>query len=430
MLEQADSDVLILLDYCAAASSAADAGSGVTELIAACGFETWAPGVSEHSFTRSLIDELKYWSHGPSLSVAMLHNKVLSRIKYWKPRFGNSGNHEHRKTPIYILLANDGKQRSIELTPLNPREPSASASPNALFAGTLSQSSSISSLMSMEVTESSSNVLSEAAQRADSSPLSASEVWPDHQFNCPKVLVSIALEDDQYLLTNEWNHWLASVPAVVKFANVEGLYKSDSALMLLSLPVAIWDLLPNNPAVKFLAFVRSRDLFKTSLPPERPTHNFVRENSSILSREDTSVLRDINRATVGSLGNEDIDIPQENPKKRLKAADSTTANTSPNLLWAPQLTGNPVSSSKKTGPGAMLMADMVAMSVAGPGQSIGLRQLAEVEAKENHTPKIVVEQSRTNKIWSPTEEQRLQSMRDAGNSWGEIAKVRYERSRD
>ena len=34
VLERAEPDVLILLDCCAAASSAADAGSGVTELIA------------------------------------------------------------------------------------------------------------------------------------------------------------------------------------------------------------------------------------------------------------------------------------------------------------------------------------------------------------------------------------------------------------
>ena len=32
--------------------------------------------------------------------------------------------------------------------------------------------------------------------------------------------------------------------------------------------------------------------------------------------------------------------------------------------------------------------------------------------------------SRTNTPWSPAEEQRLKTMRDAGNSWGEIAKVR------
>ena len=74
MLEQADSDVLILLDCCAAASSASDAGKGVTELLAACGFETWAPGVGKHSFTRSLIDELKDWIEGPSLPIVKLHS--------------------------------------------------------------------------------------------------------------------------------------------------------------------------------------------------------------------------------------------------------------------------------------------------------------------------------------------------------------------
>jgi len=79
MLEEAESDAFILLDCCAAASSAESSGSGITEVIAACGFETMAPGVGQHSFTRSLIDELKYLSHGTSFSVAVLHNKVLSR---------------------------------------------------------------------------------------------------------------------------------------------------------------------------------------------------------------------------------------------------------------------------------------------------------------------------------------------------------------
>lgn len=42
-LEYAESDVLLLLDCCAAASSVEGAGSGVTEVIAACSFETWEP---------------------------------------------------------------------------------------------------------------------------------------------------------------------------------------------------------------------------------------------------------------------------------------------------------------------------------------------------------------------------------------------------
>ena len=44
-LQQIKSEVLILLDCCAAASSTASSGSGMTEVIAACGFEALAPGV-------------------------------------------------------------------------------------------------------------------------------------------------------------------------------------------------------------------------------------------------------------------------------------------------------------------------------------------------------------------------------------------------
>lgn len=131
MLEEAKSDVLILLDCCAAASSTASVDCGITEVIAACGFETWTPGVGEHSFSRSLIDELKFLSTGPLFTAAMLHSKVLSRIKYWKPRYNaatslNPRNlwTEKRKTPVYILLASEAKQRSIELTPLRPITPS------------------------------------------------------------------------------------------------------------------------------------------------------------------------------------------------------------------------------------------------------------------------------------------------------------------
>ncbi|KAL2048673.1 hypothetical protein N7G274_000585 [Stereocaulon virgatum] len=256
MLEQAQSDILILLDCCAAASSTTSSGTGVIELIAACGFETWAPGVSEHSFTRSLIDELTYWAKGPTLTVALLHNKVLSRIKYWKPRFGRTGNYEHRKTPIYIVLANDGKQRSIELEPLRHQASSELEASVPPSGGPLSQWPSHSSAPSTKPSTDAGDNPSSSSQS------SLSNVWPDPQYECPKVLVSLALEDDQILETEAWVEWLRSVPAVVQYAQVEGLYRSDSTLLLLSLPISIWDLLPKDPAVNFIGFVRSPDLLK------------------------------------------------------------------------------------------------------------------------------------------------------------------------
>lgn len=53
--------------------------------------------------------------------------------------------------------------------------------------------------------------------------------------------------------------WLASILALVKFAHVDGTYTSDSTLMILTIPVAVWDLLPNNSATSFIGFVRSHN---------------------------------------------------------------------------------------------------------------------------------------------------------------------------
>lgn len=269
MLEQARSDVLILLDCCAAASSAAGSGTGVTEVIAACGFESTAPGVGEHSFTRSLIEELKHLSYGPSFSAALLHNKVLSRMKYFKPRFATGGNREQRRTPVYILLANERKRRSIELTPMVSQNPLTIN--KGLQFGSSTQVSTPSSGPSNDVD----------MQSSESSKSSVDEIWHDVDPDCPKVLISIALEKDQLLGQDEWTEWLKSVPALVNNVTVEGVFKSDSTLYLLSLPVAVWDMLPENRAISFIGFVRSTNMVPTLKKPTR-ARNLAQANSTFM----------------------------------------------------------------------------------------------------------------------------------------------------
>lgn len=49
---------------------------------------------------------------------------------------------------------------------------------------------------------------------------------------------------------------------------------------------------------------------------------------------------------------------------------------------------------------------------------------AEVNEEPSETPlSPVAKKGRTNTPWTPAEERRLKSMRDAGSSWNEIAKV-------
>ena len=266
LLENAESDALILLDCCAAASSISATGSGVTEVIAACGFETWAPGVGKHSFTRSLIDELRYWSHGLTLSVAMLHNKVLSRIKYWKPRFGMTGEHEHRKTPIYIVISHEGNQRSIGLIPLQRNGPPSVGLIDASAQG-LHSGSSESFIEAQSIADDS---------LLDSSQSSIDRVWPDREFHHPKVLISLSLEEDQSLHMDTWVDWIRSVPALIRYTKVDGIFKSSSTLLVLSIPVALWDLLPKDPAISFIGFVNSSNLLCNSLPPLDASHESIK----------------------------------------------------------------------------------------------------------------------------------------------------------
>lgn len=250
MLEQAKSDILILLDCCAAASSATGSGTGITEIIAACGFEAYASGVGQHSFTRSLIDELRYLGGVAPFSTSLLHNKVLSRVKYWKPRFAPSAGHrEMRRTPIYIVISNETRPRSIELEPLQPHKETTDASPASSVRGSTFSSLTISA-----------DQASTSEMTSESSSSFVGDVSPVKGSDYPKVLMSIALEEEQWLSPQHWTNWIQNIPALVKFANIEGVHKSDSTLIVISIPIAIWNLVPANPAISFLGFSRSRNL--------------------------------------------------------------------------------------------------------------------------------------------------------------------------
>lgn len=69
------------------------------------------------------------------------------------------------------------------------------------------------------------------------------------------------------------------------------------------------------------------------------------------------------------------------------------------------------------------MADTNAGAEAKPSASSAQTEQNDASVQEPKTKR-----SRTNTPWTPAEELRLKQMRDAGNSWSEIAKVdRHQR---
>ncbi|KAA8576133.1 hypothetical protein EYC84_006293 [Monilinia fructicola] len=208
VFEESKSDVLYLLDCCSAAGAAPSAGPGVIETIAASDFETCAPGPGRHSFTNALLRVPK------------------------KGHRGDQQNQENKTTPIYILASEDPKSLSIEIC--------RRTTPGNSWAGTLS---------------------SARGEATDIySPENLHGLTPEGKLAVPHVLISISLEENQSVDVEAWHKWIKQFPALAQFALVEGVFASHSTIILLSLPVLIWDMLPENLAVSFVAFVESRNL--------------------------------------------------------------------------------------------------------------------------------------------------------------------------
>lgn len=249
LLERSISDCLILLDCCAGAASATFAtGRSITETISASAWDAIAPDPGRYSFTNVLIEVLSEWSHR-TFSAAMLHAEILARLKHPRPIIINGRRFEARSTPVHFMMTADHKAASIEFSRLVPqarRLPTPPREPSVPRLGRFGN----------EGTDAPSNEL-----------VRANEPNVDN----PHVLISLALEDDQELDLDAWEQWLAAFPALARHCKVQGLFKSHSTTLLLSLPVMIWDLLPDDPACSFVTFIRSNNLLLSKKTGEQGT---------------------------------------------------------------------------------------------------------------------------------------------------------------
>ncbi|KAI2630882.1 hypothetical protein GGR54DRAFT_627962 [Hypoxylon sp. NC1633] len=254
LLERSLSDVLILLDCCAGAASATfPNGNSITETISASSWDAIAPDPGRYSFTNTLIEVLQEWKRR-TFSAAMLHAEVLARLKHPRPEMLNGKHFEARATPVHFMMTANHKAPSIEIArilsadtrpPSPPQEPGFEATSNGRSAGPQD-------IVGSEPNE-----------------------------DVPHVMISLALEEDQRLNINDWESWLSNIPALAKYVKVQGVFKSHSTLLLLSMPIMVWDLLPENHACNFVAFIRSNNLAARGQSEPRPVEEEVSTGADI-----------------------------------------------------------------------------------------------------------------------------------------------------
>jgi hypothetical protein len=253
------------------------------ETIAACGFERRAPPPGEHSLTNTLIDVLRDWINKPSFSAASLHTEILFRLKLKETRKGREGIPlEWCVTPIHWINTKDCKASGIEIC-RRKILPSLSSTPSSKAHGEEHPSTFVDA-MDIDFDDTS----------LTSSPLSS--ISSDGSYKVPHVLITLQLEENQPLDARQCARWLDKFPLLAKWVKVEAVFPSYSTLMILSVPMPIWDMLPDHPACSFIGYVTSpkvEDMIMSAEVPivevptitknsgQTPGDTMMRDNSSV-----------------------------------------------------------------------------------------------------------------------------------------------------
>ncbi|RYP32240.1 hypothetical protein DL767_005291 [Monosporascus sp. MG133] len=162
----------------------------ITETISASSWDAIAPDPGRYSFTSALIEVLQEWKD-KTFSAAMVHAEVLARLKHPRPERRNGRHFEARSTPVHFMMTANHRAPSIEISRTVSCDMRPPTPPQELM---FEDSSS-------------------AGRYAGPQQIIGSEPSED----VPHVMISLALEDDQHLNINDWEHWLQSIPAIAKF---------------------------------------------------------------------------------------------------------------------------------------------------------------------------------------------------------------------
>jgi hypothetical protein len=225
----------------------------------------------------------------------MLHCEILNRLRDEKPEKKEKMKiFESRGTPVHILSTAGVRAGSIELQRLQN---------DCNNTKTEIQGSEFSTNRRRDVLETHSHgneTVSADARKDDNlgfyNPDSLTKVLANSSTTLPQVLISVALKEELLLDFDQCLRWFRQFPAFEKYAKVQGVYRSNPTLLILALPVLVWDCIPDDPACSFIGYINSSNILAGEC------------------NEDSSSIR----STIKH---------EEDSKSRLKMGDVVTAKT-------------------------------------------------------------------------------------------------------
>lgn len=251
LFEDAQSDILLLLDTCAVHDSPVAGSHGTKQAIAA-----YSPGqrdseYTSRSFTAYLAESLYNLSSGRSFTVQRLYEEIMRQRQHdisSKPVNGGGPKlHPPERVPTIFTLT-PGKTSTITLSPLRP--------------GAAAQD------------EHHANDANGHVSHQDL-PFGSGPV-PDLTFDEARVLVCTTFVGEASPDMVFYNQWLQNTPAIANKITMEGMFLGPPTMLLVSMPLSIWNVVQHDKVCCFLGYINSHnmiDLYKNLVrsTPSSPT---------------------------------------------------------------------------------------------------------------------------------------------------------------
>lgn len=238
LLEDAQSDILLLLDTCADPEPAAAGSHGMKQAIAACSPEhkiRREPG--QRSFTSFLVEALHKLSGGQRpFSVQRLYDETRALKQQQRARSPPPPNGAASSAspimPIFFTLT-PGKAQNLMLASMVGRAPVGPANGDASDGQ---------------------NSRSREDQIID--PESVADI----RFEEARILVCTTFVGDASPDMSYFHQWLQNKPTLGASIAVEGMFLGPPTMLLISMPHSIWNVVQHDKVCCFLGYISSHNM--------------------------------------------------------------------------------------------------------------------------------------------------------------------------
>ncbi|KAI0134252.1 hypothetical protein BJ170DRAFT_679157 [Xylariales sp. AK1849] len=246
LFEESQSDMLLLLDCCSprdVAAVAAAGRGGVKQLIASTGPEQPQPNgeISASSFTAHVTDALLRLSAGRPFTAEHIYQEIAVQRQQELLQHSAETNGASKSIALadqmpILHTINPGKGQSLTLSPLAHRPEPRLQSPHTTVDGH-----------------------AQAPAWLQDKIIHPNAV-ADLTFNEPRVLVCTTFVGEASPDMSSFNQWLQNAPGMATRIVVEGMFLGPPTMLLISMPVAVWNVVQHDKVCCFLGYINSHNM--------------------------------------------------------------------------------------------------------------------------------------------------------------------------